>query len=482
MSNYTVGAGGDFATLSAASKAVKPGDVVDVLPGTYKERLTCDVAGVTWRGQPGAVIDGGYSFEWARKSGDSWRNLVYRTPLSTMGDGVLVKADNVTLDGLTVRNSGDVGIAVGPQSNIVIRNCDIEHSYRGAITVNGGKGEATDILIEDNYCNIAAVVGFDPNRSLATSPQGVSGVLKIGNCRRVTVRRNVVSRGFGEGINVDKGSRDSLVEDNLIHDCAHLHIYANHAAQALIRRNVIFCGGSPAQIGKGGTAPAGIGIRDEKTQKGGLPASRDVTFEDNLVVNMGYPLLINADPGGGGFVVKGNTFVWGPMTLRGVTIVGKQPGEFTDNLLYVADGAPATGNTPQGMAFSGNHWTVRPPAAFRGSGDTYGPLGLASPNVVPTSEYDEYGMGRGDVFDVSNYRPPVDPDDPPVDPPPPDPEPGLDVTALLALVDAAAARLDTADGELALAAASLVRASQSLASAVREIEELRQALGEFANG
>ena len=57
---------------------------------------------------------------------------------------------------------------------------------------------------------------------------------------------------------------------------------------------------------------------------------------------------------------------------------------------------------------------------------------------------------------------------------------GLDVAALLALVDAAAARVDAADGELALAAASLVRASQSLGVVTTELEELQHLLTEYA--
>ena len=57
---------------------------------------------------------------------------------------------------------------------------------------------------------------------------------------------------------------------------------------------------------------------------------------------------------------------------------------------------------------------------------------------------------------------------------------GLDVAALVALVDAAAARLDTADGELALAAASLVWASQSLGVVTTELEELQHLLTEYA--
>lgn len=76
MSEYIVGAGGDFSTLTAASKAIKPGDVVTILPGVYREQLVCDTTEVTWRAEPGVLVDA----------------------------PVQVRAPGVTLKGLTVCN------------------------------------------------------------------------------------------------------------------------------------------------------------------------------------------------------------------------------------------------------------------------------------------------------------------------------------------------------------------------------------------
>jgi nitrous oxidase accessory protein len=75
---------GDSFDLPAALAAAQPGDTIVVPPGVYAGPLVVDVPGLTLEGQEGAVIDGG-----------------------GLGDVFTVTAPDVTLRGLTIRNSGD---------------------------------------------------------------------------------------------------------------------------------------------------------------------------------------------------------------------------------------------------------------------------------------------------------------------------------------------------------------------------------------
>ena len=101
-------------SITAALDDAQPGDIVDIPGGVFKQRLSVNTAGVTLRPVVGGtvIVDGGYSHKAARKSGDSWDTLVYRPPTADENRPIIsVQANGVTLDGLTVQNSGDSGIS-----------------------------------------------------------------------------------------------------------------------------------------------------------------------------------------------------------------------------------------------------------------------------------------------------------------------------------------------------------------------------------
>ena len=96
MAEYIVrqggqGEGGTLPTLSAAAAVAKRGDVVIVEPGIYRETLRPPGAGMTWIGETGAVIDGGW------KGG----NL---TTTEDNATGVLVRYADITIRGFEIRN------------------------------------------------------------------------------------------------------------------------------------------------------------------------------------------------------------------------------------------------------------------------------------------------------------------------------------------------------------------------------------------
>ena len=435
MSNYTVGVGGDFATIAAALKAVKPGDVVDILPGVYKDALKVTTPNTTWRAaiyDNRPVLDGSYSHEWAKKSGTSWRDLVYRSPAGgASGNVVIVAADGVTIDGLIIRNSGGAGISAGAVDGLTVRNCTIEFCYDTCIVVNGAAGgDATNIVIEDNICRWSSVKKFDPDRKSGGSPQAVSGNIKVTG-RDIIVRGNVVSNGHGEGINIGKDAFNVKVIGNVVYDTAHLAIYVNRGADVDVENNVVFFTGDPAYIWTDGDAPCGMGLRDEGTKKGNWITSRNVRFVNNTIVNAGYSFLLNPEKPTPGLVVSGNTFVAGPLTRKGINLLNAAGSVFADNVIAAPDGLLVVG-TPSGAECRRNRWSSEPPAPWRGPGDEYGRLGLKAPGVMPTAEHEPFGLGIRYEIDLANYRrddapePPDPPIDPPIDPPPPEPEPGRD--------------------------------------------------------
>ena len=59
---YTVGSGGNYATIQACANAAQSGDICSIKPGTYDERVQVNNPGVSFVGESyrTATVDGGF--------------------------------------------------------------------------------------------------------------------------------------------------------------------------------------------------------------------------------------------------------------------------------------------------------------------------------------------------------------------------------------------------------------------------------------
>lgn len=435
MTIYTVGIDGDFRTLAAAAKAVQPGDVVNILSGIYKEKLIANVADVTWQPAEGAevVIDGGWNGQVIK----GFMNQVAAT-----GPGVVIR-------GLTVRNSPGRGIAALADGVQVIGN-RIDRTYHGGMIAGDAAGKpVSNLLIEGNICtrmsqSFVTETGFD----------NVNGSFNILNVRDSVVRGNILSDGWGEGINVGRGSMRVLVEGNTVHTMNHGLMYFNHCIDCVATGNFLYHIPDPEYRSKDGNYSAGVIIGDERTINAKFPAQKGNRFTGNLVVGAGTLLHVRngSNPERGyntqlnEMVIANNTFVAGPGTRAGIRIdpnvLGRphQGSEFRDNAVFFlgaqAD-APIGAFSGPGVEFHHNGWSEQPPANMRGEGDVYEWLLLADPAaaIARTGQLPET------TFNRDHYRPAAlspligrssegatigalaaasqPPDEPPVDPPDP---------------------------------------------------------------
>ena len=448
----TVGENEAYQSIGAAIAAANAGDTVVVRGGVYRERVVVNkaISLIAAEGEQ-PVIDGGYSREWAKISGTGWRDLKYRAPAATMGDGFSVRSNKVMIIGFRIINCVN-GVSVGAFDTVTIRDLDIEHVYNTGVLVNGTTGKARNITVENVRVNVASVRLFDGSR-VHSDPQGVSGVLKFGNCENVVVRNCQALRGFGEGINIGKDAFNVLIDGCLVVDSQHKGIYVNRSKQVRIIGNIVAFTGDPGHDWIKQSHPAGIGVNDE-TARGNYGDSSDITIENNLVIDAGILLQITGDDPQGIYTVKGNTFIWGPYARKGVQIGGPYKGEVKGNLFHVTPGATVVTGNPAGLTWGDNRWSIAPPAKWRGEGDVYGDLGLKAPDIMPTAEHDGYGMGTWIDIDPANYRPigapepPVEPPDPPDEPDPPTPP---DYASIIKVLERHLARLE--DAGLAVGAA-----------------------------
>ena len=125
-----VSGGGDHSTIQEAIDASENGTVINILPGTYRERLVIGnrTIGLVGEGDD-TIINGGGT-----------------------ASVIVIFCDNVTLSSLTIRNGGEVvngkGVVINGCSNITITNCIFEQTYIGISLLphRGNPTENCDII------------------------------------------------------------------------------------------------------------------------------------------------------------------------------------------------------------------------------------------------------------------------------------------------------------------------------------------------
>lgn len=393
MTEYFVGEGADFAGLSAAMRAVAPGDVVNVLNGTYRELLICKTPGVTWRAAEGhaPVIDGG------------WKGTV----VDGYVNQVSIVADDVTVAGLTVVNSPGRGISISA-NRATVRGCWFENCYHGGLVANGtaAPGRAiSGLLIEGN-----TFVKLSQSWVTETRPKNVAGSFIFVRVKDSTVKGNTIADGFGEGLNIDKDSDNCLYEGNTVISTNHAGCYFNRSTNCTVRGNTFIHTLEEQYRGKRGAFPAAVVFGDETAAASFGPQAGN-EFVGNVVVSWGRLLEVrngtNYDTLLTDTLIAGNTFISGPETSEGIVIAAHPSGghdcEFRDNVVWfdaAKDGAPIGGGA-FGVKFEHNAWSEEPPEGVRGPGDYYGELDLFDPGAAVTRE----PGATVTTYQADNYRP-----------------------------------------------------------------------------
>jgi len=525
MTTYTVQAGaagenGTLPTLAAALKLVAPGDVVDVLPGVYHEVLDITTPRTTWRSvEPGAaILDGRYGPELL--VGDRIPHLPAPASAGYLPNGqyasmVRLAAPGVTVDGFRVQNVAGRGIVAG-EDDCVVRRCTVDFCYGGGLMAGGPAGsQKRNITIEGNTFTRLAMCIFDPER--AGVAEAVPGSVNLLELADSTFRANTIAYGYGEGLNIGRGSDRILAEGNVIHTLHHLCLYFNRTIGSVARGNVLLHLYDPRYEGRPGAWPHGVVFGDERQPGAAMDKAhyqRDNTFEFNVVVGLGTLLSVRNNKAADGYdtqllntAIRHNTFVALGGTDAGIVIQANMQGRahagsvFEGNIVHFVNaraGAEIARGQPAGIAFRRNAWTRTPPAAFGGPGDVVGEMRLSNPGAALGGMYpDPFTTYRAD-----NYRPlPLSPlvgagpdgstigalaassDDPP---PPPPPPPPVDLAALVALATAAVQELSdlTAHGsatldDVAMIAGQVTAANEELAEIARHAGEARLRLDEI---
>ena len=356
-------------TLAYAESKLSSGDVVTVRGGVYQEYFKIDVAGVTFQNYLGEspIIDGSLR----ENAIGVYHNMVY-----------IEGADNVIIDGFILQNSAGRGIYIGHSKYVTIKNCEIGHSEREGLVIIY---DSNNVLIEDCdihhnakqvflYCD-----GFGGKCRTLGWGDPASVISKY--LDNLVVRRTKIHNSYNEGINLDVGTTNALVEYCEIYGNYKSQFYLCSSTGHTVRYNLIYgTDFSDVSTTFGG---AGIEINHESSWlvEMGNPVITNHKIYGNLIANLNTGIRIggNIDRSSQNVNVYGNTLVHN--TQYGISIfngVG-QNSVFKNNIIFNPLGQIS--NVPGGITFDYNLWSRTPDVDSQGPNDPP----YAPPKLTKTS-------------------------------------------------------------------------------------------------
>lgn len=255
-------------TIQAAINKVQPGDTITVRAGTYAERLHIQKPGTA---DAPIVI--------AAQQGE--QPIIDGINLNIANDSALViiqQSQDITLRGITIRNSGGRGLLVTKSSRITIEATTIELCFAGGLHA----GQVDKLIVEG--CRIHDCA----RRFLAHGPERMNVALLTRHCQDVTIQNNQVYENSDEGIAVSVGCRQVVVRKNTCYDNRNGQISITSAVDVAIDSNLCYHTGRDRFLTLTGQRGPGI-TKDDlwRYQTRGQWHTRDVRIINNIVVGCG---------------------------------------------------------------------------------------------------------------------------------------------------------------------------------------------------
>lgn len=346
--------------------SARPGDAVELLPGTYTGRYVVNVPGdpanpIVIAPASGIVIfDGEYINPTgpADKVGSDGTEMVYKALVTIKSSGV--QFGDATQSAIWLRRSRGRAVVVDAVNAVTLENLDIAEVRGAAIVLH------TVARCSVRNCDISRCGTYQ--KTYTTDP-GVNfpAVIAIVRSSDVAIEDNTIHETWTEGINpFDKCSNIRIRRNEIWDFGRNLAIYFTGVQGGLAEGNLIYHTGNPEFI----MAPDGhwggaIGINQEKAYQGD---SRDIRVVNNIAINLnGLELWGNQGTAWAqeNILFAHNTVVaredWQrPIVIRQQT--GRRSVEFLANMIWHPDNLYGEIESFDGIEMAGNGWSGTAPS------------------------------------------------------------------------------------------------------------------------
>src|SRR5690606_37512479 len=164
-----------------------------------------------------------------------------------------VTGDYVRIENLALVDSGGRGVSLRGADFAQVINVTTRGTFDSGIKLNRSR----DVLIESCFV-------MDSNRAYLDGESAWGAAIVGVESPRLTVRGSTVAKVYGEGINANHGSHESLIEGNRVFGARALGIYVDASRDVTIRRNMVLGISDPAFWRTGDNVGSGIVVNNEK--------------------------------------------------------------------------------------------------------------------------------------------------------------------------------------------------------------------------
>jgi parallel beta-helix repeat protein len=350
-------AGGETQPLRTIKKAVSlasAGDMILLKEGQYHETMNLNRSGT--EDKPITV-----------KAASGEKVSLDGTNLT--GPVLKVSAQNIIVEGLEIKNSSGACVElVG--SHITLRNSIVHDCQSHGVYTDG-----QFITIEKNSVFKSNLLNDRINGSGAK--QWGSGIKVRVNGDNITIKNNLVYNNWGEGIAVTRGT-NVVVSQNMVYDNFGVNVYIDNSHDVKVAQNFAYCT-QASGFESNGQPASGVSIGEESYEGWGSQLAR-VEISENVVYNCSRGVITYQpqQAGGGldGVSIRNNIF-WNTSQTAlsfnvGSSVTKNRNTIVAQNMVYQKNGKMAFTDNPEGMSFSSNNWSVKPPSFASSSTDKIG--------------------------------------------------------------------------------------------------------------
>lgn len=371
-----------FRTVARGINAARqPGDTVLIRAGIYSQSRTLNLAN---SGTEGRFI--------TLKAFENEEVIIDGSNLPEDATLIAVLAHHIRIQGLTVRNSQNIGISIwGPGTRVHavevsgnrVHHCQNSGIYAG---FNRLHDPVRDLLIADNIISECSLMNEGGRYNQWSFGAGA------GLSRKVTIRNNTVSHCYGEGIGLYLSNKGTI-EGNTVHDNFSVNIYLDNTTNTHVSRNLVYST-EDRRFYRFNHPASGIQIANE-TYPGFNNPSSDNTIVGNILVNNFHAIYSGSYQRGGGLkrtLIAHNTACGSTGSLLHIDADGGHDRSHIVNNIFLQTGrAPLTDvkGTNDQIEFDHNLWFGgTPQQVVLGTGDIRANPQWKKPGGYQIEDYD----------------------------------------------------------------------------------------------